>query len=223
MKTLRALFISLSLLAVLSLNSQDNAVNPTRTPEQEAIKQTEKLQQELELTPEQAKQIYEINLRYARERQISNTRSEALERMKNKDSDIQRVLNENQYNQLQNKRYERSSINNQPNIRSIQPSTSPGFRSSSPEPSLRSVRTPNTEPNIRSSYRSGSQNNSENSSPTVLPTPVRRNDTRTPAVNRTPQNNGTNSGGATRSPSTSGTQSPPSTQKSEPNRSSTRR
>lgn len=222
MKTLRALLISLLLLSVLVLNSQDNAINPTRTPEQEAIKQTEKLQQELELTPDQAKQIYEINLRYARERQISNTRSEALERMKNKDTDIQRVLNDNQYNQLQNKRYERSSFSVPSNSRTLQPSN---FRSSSPEPSQRSVRTPNTEPNIRSTYRSGSQNNSERSSPRVLPSPVRPNDIRTPSVTRTPQSVGNSSGGTTRTPSSSGTvnQNPPSSRKSETPPSSTRR
>ena len=60
-----------------------------RTPEQEAIKQTEKLQSELKLTDEQAKIVYEINLRYARERQLSNSRSQAMERIRNKNEEIQ--------------------------------------------------------------------------------------------------------------------------------------
>ena len=58
------------------------------TPEQEAIKQTEKLQSELKLTDEQAKIVYEINLRYARERQLSNSRSQAMERIRNKNEEI---------------------------------------------------------------------------------------------------------------------------------------
>ena len=94
---------------VLPTSSQENAYGPQRTPEQEAAKQTEKLQQELNLSPEQSKQVYNINLRYARERQISNKRTEAVERMKNKNADIQNVLSEEQNNRLQSKRYEHSS------------------------------------------------------------------------------------------------------------------
>ena len=71
-----------------------------RTPEQEAIKQTEKLQSELKLTDEQAKIVYEINLRYARERQLSNSRSQAMERIRNKNEEIQRVLSPQQYDEL---------------------------------------------------------------------------------------------------------------------------
>ena len=50
----------------LPLYGQENPVVLKRTPEQEAAKQTEKLQQELELNQTQANQVYEINLRYAR-------------------------------------------------------------------------------------------------------------------------------------------------------------
>ena len=71
-----------------------------RTPEQEAVKQTEKLQSELKLTDEQAKIVYEINLRYARERQLSNSRSQAMERIRNKNEEIQRVLSPQQYDEL---------------------------------------------------------------------------------------------------------------------------
>ena len=44
---------------VSPINSQDRAVLSDRTPEQEAIKQTEKLQQEVNLSPEQTNQFYE--------------------------------------------------------------------------------------------------------------------------------------------------------------------
>ena len=53
-----------------------------RTPEQEAVKQNEKMQKELNLTPEQVKNIYEINLKYARERKQSNKRSDAVNRIR---------------------------------------------------------------------------------------------------------------------------------------------
>ena len=67
--------------------AQSTAVTD-RTPEQEALKQTEKLQNELQLTEQQYKAIYQINLRYARERQQSNTRSQAMERIRNKNEDF---------------------------------------------------------------------------------------------------------------------------------------
>ena len=108
MKTLKTLFVLLFLLILnLPLQSQDNAAVSQRTPEQEAVRQTERLQQELGLSANQARQIYEINLRYARARQVSNTRSEAMERIKSKDAEMQKVLNGNQYTQLQNRRFER--------------------------------------------------------------------------------------------------------------------
>ncbi len=94
---------------ILTLHSfcQDNTV----TPEYEATRQTEKLQQELNLSPEQLKLVYEINLRYARARQNSTSRSESMERIKKKDEDMEKVLTPEQMNKLRNKRYERSVYN----------------------------------------------------------------------------------------------------------------
>lgn len=145
----------------LPIRSQDNISVPQRTPEQEAVKQTEKIQQELNLTPNQIKQVYEINLRYARERQVSNTRSEAMERIKNKNSDMQLILTENQYNQLQNKRYERSSIENQ-NINRNQSNASE-FRSSTDYRTNSAVRVISSDVNLRSTYRSAHPLNSNSS------------------------------------------------------------
>ena len=108
-KNIKIVVVVFFLLIVLSVSGQNNTANPQRTPEQEAIKQTEKLQSEVGLTADQQKQIYEINLRFARERQVSNTRIEAMERIKNKNAEMQRVLTENQYIQLQNKRFDRTS------------------------------------------------------------------------------------------------------------------
>lgn len=128
MKTLLFAFV-ISLTLTVPMSGQDNAAVPQRSPEQEAVKQTERLQQELNLTPDQAKHIYEINLRYARERQISNKRAEALVRMKNKNSEIQQVLNHEQNEKLQTKRYERTSIQMQ-NLNRNMSTGSSGFRSS---------------------------------------------------------------------------------------------
>lgn len=110
MNFFKCLFILASIFLSVSIYGQENAV-PMRTPEQEALKQTEKLQRELNLNQEQTKMIYEINLRYAKERQNSNTRSEAMERIKKKNNDLQKILTGEQYDKLQNKRYERSNIN----------------------------------------------------------------------------------------------------------------
>ena len=166
---IKILLLSLFLCLGLPIRSQDNTSVPQRTPEQEAVKQTEKIQQELNLTPDQIKQVYEINLRYARERQVSNTRSQAMERIKNKNTEMQRILTENQYNQLQNKRYERTSIENQNVNRNVSNAT--GFRSSTDYRTNSAVRVISSDVNLRSSYRS--VNSPANSS---IPQAVRRND-----------------------------------------------
>ncbi len=137
----------------LPLYGQENPVVLKRTPEQEAAKQTEKLQQELELNQTQANQVYEINLRYARERQVSNKRSEALQRTKNKNDEIRQVLSSEQNERLENKRYERTYIEtytlnrNQP-VKLGNTRTSPGFRSN------QKVRVPaSTDMNLRTNNR----------------------------------------------------------------------
>jgi hypothetical protein len=153
MKTVRFLSTLIFLVLFSPIFSQDNSVVPQRTPEQEAVRQTEKIQQELNLTSDQAKTIYEINLRYARERQISNTRTEAMERMKNKNVEIQQILNAEQNEKLQTKRYERTSpnINQTPN-RAI-PLNSSGFRLPSDTRNNSPVRVTIPEMNTRSSFR----------------------------------------------------------------------
>lgn len=125
---------------------QENTNTPERTPEQEAARQTEKMQQELNLTPEQVQQVHEINLKYARERQVSNSRTEALQRVKNKEQDLRRVLKPDQYNTLQNKQYERSTPN--PAIRRTTPANNNSYRDQNSQPTYRTgprVRQPNNE------------------------------------------------------------------------------
>jgi len=154
MKVFRIVLVALFLMTqMVPIFSQDNSAVPKRTPEQEAIKQTEKLQQELDLNLDQSKQVYEINLRYARERQISNKRSEAMERMKNKNADIQRVLSPEQNFRLQTKRYERTYFETNTSNRN-QTVNSSRLRSSSGFQSHRPVRVPGSSTrNTRNNYR----------------------------------------------------------------------
>lgn len=183
LKTILFVFLMCSL--TFPMRGQDNSSVPQRTPEQEAAKQTEKLQQELNLTQDQTKQVYEINLRYARERQISNTRTQAIERMKNKSADIQRILNAEQNERLQTKRYERSTFD-APTVHRNLPNTSSGFRSPGEFRPNSVVRVPSTDMNMRSSYRqsvpAGQQapqsvrrSNPEYTSQPSAPSAVRRN------------------------------------------------
>lgn len=137
----------------LPIYSQENTVVLKWTPEQEAAKQTEKLQLELDLNQSQANQLYEINLRYARERQISNTRSEALERTRNKNAEIKQILSPEQNDRLQSKRFERTYIEthtlnqNQYNNSTVY-RTSPVYRSNQP------TRIPaTTDRTVRSNFR----------------------------------------------------------------------
>jgi len=97
----------------VSLFAQDSERVSSRTPEQEAARQTERLKQELNLTPEQVREVYNINLRHAKQRQISNSRTEAMERIRNKNADLKLVLTEEQFERLQNKQHERSTLRNQ--------------------------------------------------------------------------------------------------------------
>lgn len=147
-------FILILMTLGLPAYCQENSIIPKRTPEQEAAKQTEKLQQELDLNQDQVKEVYKINLRYARERQISNKRSEAMERMKNKNADIQQVLSQEQNNRLQTKRYERTYLETN-TFRQNQSINPAGFRSSSTFRSVQTVRVPSSSDlNInRNNYR----------------------------------------------------------------------
>ncbi len=210
MNTIKFIFFFLFVLTLTVPSfSQENTNTPQRTPEQEAVKQTDKLQQELNLNAEQAKQVYEINLKYARERQISNTRSQAMERMKNKNVEIQQVLNEEQNSKLQSKRYEHSTFENQSSNQNQVPANSSTFRSPNNTRNVPTLRVPAPgDMNLRNNYRAtrpdfqtGTQQNQNlqrNNS-----TPSRTTDTQ----NNQPQNRST--GIAPTTPRRTETTSPP--------------
>lgn len=158
MKTLKIVLVILFFTIACSGYSQDNNVVLKRTPEQEAMKQTEKLQQELNLTPEQIKQLYDINLKYEKERQISNKRSEAVERMKNKNAEIQQVLTAEQNERLQTKRYQRT--NSETPINQSRP-VNPTFRANQDYRSApTTIRVPSvTVPSTQNSFRAATPTN----------------------------------------------------------------
>jgi Na+-transporting methylmalonyl-CoA/oxaloacetate decarboxylase gamma subunit len=153
MKTFKIVSVVLFLLTlIIPVYSQENSVVPKRTPEQEASKQTDKLQQELNLSQPQASQIYEINLRYARERQISNKRSEALERMRSKNAEIKQVLNPEQNERLQSKRYERTYL--ETSVLNRKQTSTSGSKSSANYQANQTVHPPvSSDINTRSTYR----------------------------------------------------------------------
>ena len=105
-------YIALLLFAMsfpIAATAQSTSVTD-RTPEQEAAKQTEKLQKELNLTSDQAKNVYDINLKYARERKQSNRRTEAVTRIKKKNEELSRVLSNSQNDELQSRRSRIQSV-----------------------------------------------------------------------------------------------------------------
>ena len=180
-------YVFLLLVCGFMLNAnnlaQDNATTPARTPEQEAVMQTQKMQQELNLNKEQVQAIYEINLRHARERQVSNSRSQALERVKNKDTEVKQVLTQDQYKRLQEKKYDRYPSgstefqHNLPQTGSLQRRTSP-VDNQRPEPAQRRTaapleRTDQSVPQRRAALPSEGTNRQAAPKPTQSTNPTR--------------------------------------------------
>ena len=158
MRRLYLTFLVIFSCVQISLGTtQDPAPAPVRTPEQEAALQTQKMQNELNLNKEQLQSIYEINLKHARERQVSNSRSKALERSRNKNSEIRQVLTPEQYNRLQDKRYERypvdGSVNNRTSVPQQQRSQ-PAYerRSETVAPQTNRENIQNRTPSVRQQY-----------------------------------------------------------------------
>ena len=106
---LQNMVILLMLVLPLPGFAQDAAEN-LRAAEMEAKRQTEKLQKELSLTPEQSKAVYDINLKYALERKQTSSRSDAVNLIKKKDNEIGRVLDSRQNSMLRSKRGEPVSV-----------------------------------------------------------------------------------------------------------------
>ena len=83
--------------------AQNEEFRPSRTPEEEAEKQTEMLYRELSLSEQQRDTVYKIHLKYAKLRQISNTRAEGLQRLNDMTKELLAVMTEEQQQAFLNK------------------------------------------------------------------------------------------------------------------------
>lgn len=76
---------------------------PQRLPEEYAMKQTEMVCRELNITDSiQRHKIYRMHLKYAKMREVSNTRMEALERMQAMTEELKGILTAEQYERFMN-------------------------------------------------------------------------------------------------------------------------
>jgi len=89
---MKKLFLSILIIMSAALCYAQEETRPVRTPEEEARKQTEMLERELNLTAYQYDTIYRIHLKYANLRRVSNTRQEILERMTNMTNELVEVM-----------------------------------------------------------------------------------------------------------------------------------
>ncbi|MDR2824603.1 MAG: hypothetical protein LBB41_05330 [Prevotellaceae bacterium] len=106
------IFNTLRVYAQTEVNGQTVA----RSPEAEALRQTERMKIDLDLTSTQEKLVYNINLKYEKERHQSNSRTQALERIRSKNEELRKVLSEQQYARLQRKRYDQSTLRRQQHV-----------------------------------------------------------------------------------------------------------
>lgn len=98
MKRLFSIFMVLGLC--LTAYSQNQ---PQRSPEEEARTRTERLCRELSITDSvQRHQLYAMHLKYARQRQVSNTRQEMMKRMLEIDAELKTLLTAEQYKRFMN-------------------------------------------------------------------------------------------------------------------------
>lgn len=196
--TLKIVFavLSIALMPMLALaqNDTDNSLNQ-RTPEQEATKQTEKFQSELNLTPEQTKAVYHINLRYAQARKNVSRRSDAMEIIKNKDESLRKVLTQDQYTQLESKRTSYQQVEGSESTQRLR--TNPTLRSSysSREDERRRANVRNNEPSQQrnESSRNVRTNYTRPSSARQTTPPTRTNDSRSTGTRSTEPTRNTNS------------------------------
>lgn len=92
-------FIILSICVVTNLLAQ----HPRRTAEDIARKQTEMLVRELSIQDSIIRNtLYHLHLKFARKREISNTRAEAMQYMQEANAELQTILTPEQYQQYMN-------------------------------------------------------------------------------------------------------------------------
>lgn len=96
--------IVLAVVIVLALSycygQQNESQRPVRTQEEIALKQTERLQKDLQLTQEQCDTLYQIHLKYIKMRKETDTRQQIEERMTRMRGEIMILLTPEQQEKL---------------------------------------------------------------------------------------------------------------------------
>ena len=110
------LLTTLLLTASFAAFAQNDEFRPSRTPEEEAMKQTEMLARELTLSEQQRDTVYKIHLKYAIMRQVSNTRAEGLERLNAMTKELLNVMTPEQQEAFLNKQIEPHPRRMQPRL-----------------------------------------------------------------------------------------------------------
>lgn len=99
----RLITLSLLVFSLSAMAQQFVGDAPQRTPEESARKQTEMLVRRLHLTDSvQRDTLYRMHLKYAKQRAISNTVREDLERRLAVNEELKGILTPEQYEQFQN-------------------------------------------------------------------------------------------------------------------------
>jgi periplasmic protein CpxP/Spy len=114
MKTRKIIMFAAALLVAMAASAQNVPAKGKRTPktpEEKAKKQTEWMKKDLQLTDDQAQQIEEINLKYAKK---AEARKEALkaehEKFKGeKEADLKKVLTPDQYAKFDQERKDKQA------------------------------------------------------------------------------------------------------------------
>jgi Spy/CpxP family protein refolding chaperone len=114
MKTKKIIMFAAALLIAIAASAQNapaKGKKAPKTPEEKAKKQTEWMKKDLQLTDDQAQQIEDINLKYAKK---AETRREALktehEKFKaEKEADLKKVLTPDQYAKFDQERKDKQA------------------------------------------------------------------------------------------------------------------
>ena len=110
------LLITLIAMSSFTALAQNDDFRPSRTPEEEALKQTEMLSRELSLSEQQRDTVYKIHLKYAIQRQISNTRAEGLARLNAMTQELLAIMTPEQREAFLNKQIEPHPRRMQPRL-----------------------------------------------------------------------------------------------------------
>lgn len=111
-------FILLSICVVTNLLAQ----HPRRTAEDIARKQTEMLVRELNIQDSMVRDtLYRLHLKFARKREISHTRAEAMQYMQEANAELQTILTPEQYQQFMNQQINHEPHRPRPHYNRITP------------------------------------------------------------------------------------------------------